>query len=154
MTRHVRCHVETGVASGVLALSTANCVADDFGGEIVALNLGTGLYFSLRDLSGAVWRDLVAGHPVSDVIAGVSAADARLGAEVGGLIDRLVSEGLLRASETATPPVAALSSADLARSGVTALAFEAFNDMQDLVLTDPIHDVDEAAGWPVRREEI
>ena len=142
------------MASGVLELSTSNCVADDFGGEIVALNLGTGLYFSLRDLSGAVWRDLVAGHPGGDVVAAVGAVDARLGGEVAGLIDRLVAEGLLRPSEIAIAPTGALSSVDLVRAGTTALAFEAFNDMQDLVLTDPIHDVDEAAGWPVRREDV
>jgi hypothetical protein len=29
---------------------------------------------------------------------------------------------------------------------------EVFHDMVDLFQADPIHDADEATGWPVRRE--
>ena len=31
--------------------------------------------------------------------------------------------------------------------------FERFTDMQDLLLLDPIHDVDET-GWPVRADAV
>ena len=47
---------------GTLEVSTPDCVANDFDGEIVALNLSSGVYWSLRDLAAALWRDVTAGH--------------------------------------------------------------------------------------------
>jgi hypothetical protein len=40
----------------------------------------------------------------------------------------------------------------LVERGEFDLTFTAHDDMKDLVMTDPIHDVDEAAGWPVARD--
>jgi hypothetical protein len=39
-----------------------------------------------------------------------------------------------------------------AKNGWSAPAMEVFDDMADLIKADPIHDVDDVAGWPVRRE--
>ena len=38
----------------VLEVAKPDCVADDFGGEVVVLNLVSGVYFSLRHLAAAV----------------------------------------------------------------------------------------------------
>ena len=62
----------------VLEVAKPDCVADDFGGEVVVLNLISGVYFSLRDLAAAVWRDLAAGHPVESLIAGISRIDEQI----------------------------------------------------------------------------
>ena len=71
-------------------------------------------------------------------------ADAR--AVVAAFLDSLVTEGLLVAqSESATPP--ALLDLPGDAGPFTVPGFEKFTDMQDLLLLDPIHDVDET-GWP------
>ena len=36
----------------------------------------------------------------------------------------------------------------LLQPGVRGIVFEIFEDMKDLILSDPLHDVDPAAGWP------
>jgi hypothetical protein len=38
--------------------------------------------------------------------------------------------------------------ASLAPWSPASLRFERFNDMQDLLILDPIHEVDDEAGWP------
>ena len=56
-----------------LEIATPRCVADDFAGEIVALNLDTGFYFSLRGLAAAVWRDLAAHNSVGEIVSDIGA---------------------------------------------------------------------------------
>jgi hypothetical protein len=54
-----RANVDMGaeVRGRALEVATPDCIADDFDGEVVVLNIASGIYFSLRDLAGAVWRD-------------------------------------------------------------------------------------------------
>src|ERR1035438_9324549 len=53
------------VTSDRFELASPRCVAEDFGGEIVAINLDNGRYYSLRGFAFAVWHDLLAGHTSS-----------------------------------------------------------------------------------------
>ncbi len=55
--------------------------------------------------------------------------------------------GLLRPAQTACPgdPIDDWEAADL--------ALEEHTDMADLLGLDPIHDVDDAVGWPTARSD-
>jgi len=104
----------------VLEIAAPNCVAQDFEGEIIALNLEKGTYYSLRDLGAVLWRDLAAGHPVQTL--------AELAADrLGG-----------------TKPVLDF----VANAAKAELVFEVFEDMNSLIRLDPVHEVDEKRGWP------
>jgi coenzyme PQQ synthesis protein D (PqqD) len=140
-------------AATCLTIASPQCVADDFGGEIVAINLATGIYFNLRDLAAVVWRDLAAGHPAEAVVAAVAQHDPQLAAEVTAFIERLRMDGLMELSQHETPPGARPVASEAVSAGTVALLVDSYDDMQDLVLADPIHDVEEEAGWPVRRAE-
>lgn len=138
-----------------LSVASPNCVADDFGGEIVALNLDTGFYFSLRDLAAAVWRDLAAGHSVESVLGPLGGHEPRLAEDATRLVDRIQAEGLMQpALAAAGSPEGEPSVATFIASGMTSLAIDSYDDLRDLVMTDPIHEVVEEVGWPVRREDI
>lgn len=136
-----------------LTVATPNCVADDFGGEIVALNLDTGFYFSLRDLAAAVWRDLAAGHSVESVLGPLGAQAPRLAEDATRLIDRIQSEGLMQPAVAVAVAEGDPSVATFIAGGMTSLVIDSYDDLRDLVMTDPIHEVVEEVGWPVRREE-
>jgi hypothetical protein len=130
-----------------------NVIAEDFGGEIVAIHLESGRYYSLRGLAQAVWADLGAGHASGTIEQGVAAINAELGAATTAFIARLQAEGLIRArtivAEVTSPP----ASLAAAKAGAAKPELESFDDMADLIKADPIHEVDEAFGWPVRREQ-
>jgi hypothetical protein len=133
-------------------LSVANppCVADNFGGEIVALNLDTGYYYSFPNLAGAVWRDLIAGHSTAAVVKDLTAVDEDLGRSAAKFIDSLVDFGLMQEVPEPTTPPAPPEYRGMLDAGARELVFRPYDDMKDLVMTDPIHDVDEETGWPVR----
>ena len=48
----------------------------------------------------------------------------------------------------ARPVESAPTSPGLLAQGGHEIVFEVYEDMQDLILSDPIHDVDETVGWP------
>lgn len=134
--------------STVLEIAEPQCVAQDFEGEIVALNLASGIYYSVRDLGAVLWRDLAAGHPVETLAALASGA-------LGGpqpvleFAAKTETEGLMRpAANTATPAGEPQLVAALGGGVPTALVFEVYEDMKSLILLDPVHEVDETRGWP------
>jgi hypothetical protein len=133
-----------------LEVATPDCIADDFDSEVVVLNIASGVYFSLRDLAGAVWRDLASGHLPSDLVAELGALDAQLKIRTREFIAQLEQHGLMRPRENGgTHLEGAAESVTLACNGHRGLLLETYEDMKDLILADPIHDADEQMGWPV-----
>jgi hypothetical protein len=132
----------------VLEVSVPACAAEDLHDEVVALNVETGVYFSLRDMAAVVWRDLAAGHAVETIAALMLKATGSNDA-VLDMISRFQAHGLMRRSSSAPATTQPAITAAL-ESGSRDLTFESYEDMKDLILSDPIHDVDAAAGWPAR----
>lgn len=129
-------------------------VDEDFGTEIVVLNLADGRYFSLRGAASKLWRDMRAGHAPASLAKGVAKVDDALADSVEAFFVFLVEAGLIRpGSVVAEAPAAgdAASVAEMVRDRMPPVV-EAFDDMAELILSDPIHDVEEDIGWPVRRE--
>src|SRR5262245_41871953 len=86
-------------------IAEPGCVAEEFGGEVVVLNSATGVYFSLTELAGAVWRDLTAGHSADSLISGIGGIDKQAGQATIDFIHKLEAAGLLR-PRSATVPIA------------------------------------------------
>lgn len=118
-------------------------VSESFDGELVVLNLGTGQYFGFNPSAAAAWAALMAGATPGQIVAAGASEPALL-----AFIDRLEALNLIVPDPAATP--AALS--DVLRAGIAADAsaptVESYDDLADLLMADPIHDVDQEAGWP------
>jgi len=122
--------------------------AEDFDGEFVVLDLGSGKYYSLAGGSAVVWRGLMAGHTVDTLCAALPDGDPRR-AEVLGLVDSLLAYNLIVRAEPDGAVAPAENVEELAQSSGPYHA-EMFEDLADLLIADPIHDVDPDAGWPHR----
>lgn len=128
-------------------------------GEAVLIDFVSGAYFSLRGPGVVVWQTIVDGGTVTDAQAAVRAShdgDVQAMDEyVDALVEELVGAGLLTSSEDAAPAPDGAPDAT-ANGGASAderpafepMPLEKFTDMEQLLLLDPIHEVDEA-GWPV-----
>jgi hypothetical protein len=137
----------------VLEIAAPQSVAQDFDGEIVALNLANGTYYSLRELGAVLWRDLAAGHPVERLAA--IAGESSVGEQpVLDFAAKATAEGLMRpAAGAASPNEAPQLIAALAGGAAPAPIFETYVDMQTLILLDPVHEVDETKGWPMQPKD-
>ncbi|MEZ5708941.1 MAG: PqqD family protein [Blastomonas sp.] len=114
-------------------------------GEVIAINLDSGVYHSLRGDAAAVWSAIIAGCDGETILAAsLSPADAAQGA-LDAFVERLKSLDLIVEDQTDdTPP-----SPDIAGWNADGLGFESYEDMTDLLGLDPVHEADLEAGWPV-----
>lgn len=125
-------------------LDSPTVISDEVGGEVLAINIGTGAYFVIPPSSAGVWSALSSGVPAERLLGGPD--DPRAGALLE-FVTTLVEKGLLREAATAAQPAGEVAWT------VTDLAVEEHTDMADLIGLDPIHDVDENVGWPVQRTD-
>jgi hypothetical protein len=127
----------------------AHVASEEFDGEFVLINFSRGTYFSLRHAAVDVWRQFRSGAAAAEVVERVSrhfsVAEGDARAELARCIQVLLDEELLCAAEAAGPPVEEWS----ARSWAAPVV-EVYSDLRDLIVLDPVHEVDDAAGWPRR----
>ena len=68
------------------------------------------------------------------------------------LIDNFERTGLMRRASLRPVDTVEPESIALVRAGEIRLTIESFEDMKDLILSDPIHDADDQIGWPTLRQ--
>lgn len=121
-------------------------VDESVDGEVLIVHLGTGAYYSSRGTGDLVWQLLARGASPQEVASALTGgSDGDVASSVAAFAAQLVDEGLVR-TRTATPEqLPAVSVSDFQPP-----VLEKFVDMQELLLLDPIHEVEEA-GWPNAR---
>ena len=130
-------------------------------GDDIAIHLESGMYYTLDGVAADCWQGIAAGVSTDVIAAAVSAGfgiapDVAL-ADVSAFVAALVSERLAvddsdgeAASESASP-LAFEVRAGSDRNYVVPVV-QRYDDLEDLLLLDPIHEVDDA-GWPVARTD-
>jgi coenzyme PQQ synthesis protein D (PqqD) len=129
--------------------------------EAAIINLKSGTYYSLDPVGTYIWAQLAPSATIGEMVeAVVSRYEGGLGEIVNAVsqfIDHLYAEELIIAAEEAGAEPSRRPEALGLEGTVSKLAFrrpvlERYNDMQELLLLDPIHEVAEA-GWPHRKPE-
>jgi hypothetical protein len=122
-------------------------------GEVIAIDFETGGYFSLREVAAYIWNLLAAGID-SDVVCARLAREFQLEmdavtGDTAAFIAYLTDNHLVR--ESASPVSTDMQPPDPRPPRYTTPTVEKFTDMEQLLLLDPIHEVDEVAGWPAKK---
>jgi hypothetical protein len=122
-----------------------------FEDETVLINLDSGNYYSFFGSGALIWDRIVSGESIASVIHYLQdrfpdATDVALWVE--DFVRELVEENLIVENSSG-----AAENIKQAKAQAPSLAhfekpvLQKYSDMQDLLLLDPIHEVDEA-GWP------
>ncbi len=121
-------------------------VDESVDGEVLIVHLGTGNYYSARGSGEAIWQLFAGGNTVGEIVASINggAPPAEARAAVEHFLGTLQQEELVRPRRAASPPVASAEPLP----AFTSPLLEKYTDMQELLLLDPIHDVDDETGWP------
>ncbi len=126
-----------------------NIGARSFGDEVIVANFMTGIYYSLLGSAAQVWDGLMAGVPLDRVVKEVAAVGdvdpLEFTEAANALVDGLVAERLIVPDES--NQMIAWKAAPPESGAYQPPVLERFTDMQDLLLLDPVHDVEEM-GWP------
>jgi hypothetical protein len=123
-------------------------VSEDFNGETVILNLANGHYFGLRGIASQIWALLGEGHVPSAILESVGVDRPELVESSAAFFERLAELALIIPREDDEARPAGLTDQTWAAE---APAVDVYEDLAELIFADPIHDVDEQAGWPTPR---
>ena len=119
--------------------------------EVIAIDLESGAYFALDDVAADCWSILAGGgSPDAAVRATASrfgVAEERARADIARFVREIVEVGLVTPVERPPVPVELRDGAAPSRPYAPP-KIERFDDLEELLVLDPIHEVDEA-GWPV-----
>jgi len=133
-------------------VNSPQVIAETVGGETIIVNLAKGHYFSLQGTAVEVWEGLERGEAPETIVLGLEqryeAADGEIDAAVKKLLDDFVAAELVVADGNGTGTLTRAPSQDVGdRVPFVAPSFTTFTDMQDIILLDPVHEVD-TQGWP------
>lgn len=132
-------------------LNSPKILGEVIDGEVMIIDLVSGIYFNLTGISAATWPLLVGGVPLHAIAASVSGScepkvdAAAIARDLAVFVDRLVAEDIVRELSPATTPAAAVPPLDNAT--YTGFAINRYDDMRALLVVDPVHEVGDF-GWP------
>lgn len=131
-------------------ISNKNISGEIIDDELIIIDLVRGVYFSCKGGALPLWKAIVAGHDaiaVARILASHSTDSASLTAAAEAWLNNLVNAGvLLEQSQTTDGEVSAYIES-LENLTFTPPTLEIHEDLQDILLFDPVHDFDEL-GWP------
>lgn len=124
-------------------------VAETLSDETLVIDTTSGVFFSLRGVASSLWAMLEPGATAAELqgavverFGDVPAVDADIEAFVSALeADDLVVE-------TPDAAVEAMAPAPIWPDAYAPPVLKRYDDMADLLLVDPIHDVAADQGWP------
>jgi hypothetical protein len=129
--------------------------------EVVIINLDSGSYYSLDKIGAEIWTSIESGSSITDIIEDIydryDSGTLNIEHSIVRFVDQLQKEQLIvsHTNENGNVPKkdARMKAArPEKRHPFQEPVLQKFTDMQDLLLLDPIHEVDET-GWPKVKED-
>lgn len=138
-------------------INTPQVTHETIDGEAVIVNLYTGNYYSMNGVGATVWQLIDLGASKNEIIEIINQnykGDlSKIENCISYLIEQMKDEGLISLQKKFNSKEKIDFKTPSITNGKDKPVFESpslnkYTDMQDLLLLDPIHEVDDS-GWPV-----
>lgn len=138
----------------IYRINVPNIISEPMELEQVVIDLKTGCYYNLNESAAQIWRMIEFGYSKDEIIQGITKISQNLDKDNVFLIEEFIKK--LEEEELIIE-----NKIDIDRKPkefpISELKFEVptyqkFDDMQEMLLLDPIHEVSEA-GWPNLKDE-
>ncbi len=116
---------------------------DKFPDETIIVDFTTGAYFSLRGSACLIWDMCKDGANIDQIFDAFDDVTDEERQQITGYIDQLKESGIIEevSGEGTNAP---------GKSAFEKIQLEKYSDMEELIMLDPIHEVDER-GWPHKK---
>lgn len=143
-------------SSKTYQINSPQVISEVVDGEAIILNFESGCYYSLNETGMLIWNQLKEGRDKSAILSNMRKSFDQtpdtLSTDFDSLLNALLEEQLLIPKDlSAAQPPALESDHSAAVNPYSTPELSKFSDLQELLLLDPIHDVDES-GWPRQAE--
>jgi hypothetical protein len=130
-----------------------NILSDVFGEEVVLVNLDSGMYYSLRGSATQIWIRLFNQYSLIEILADLiqiyQVTENQLITDINLFVTQLLELKIIKTATDAERKEIDFISKDVLIDYSTPVV-EIFSDMQEILLLDPVHDVDKS-GWPISK---
>ena len=122
-------------------------------GQAVVINFTTGMYYGTSTLGSAILENLVKGATeknIADILRSADGCPDDIDGQLKDFINALVEKEIL------LPEDGEGSAAELSPEAFSEgfdFTVDEFAEVQDLLMADPIHEVDVEQGWPILRDD-
>ena len=123
-------------------------------GQAVVIDYTTGMYYGTSKLGSAVLDALINGaseESVADIIKAENGCPDNAKESLSEFIDALLNKEIIVKK---TGEGSAASIGQDAFSEGFALELNEYAEVQELLLADPVHEVDVEQGWPIMKEDM
>jgi hypothetical protein len=135
-------------------LNDEKMFSDIADGIAIVINSETGIYYGMNGFGTIVFENILGGADTEDILAEIrnmpeapDDVEARLTAFVAALVEKeLILEGRTEGTVSLD--------ADIAKNDGFALEVKEYDDAQELLLADPIHEVKEDTGWTPDKDSL
>jgi hypothetical protein len=146
--------VKRGISMATYVLNDEKMFSDIADGIAVVINSETGIYYGMNGFGTIVFENILGGAGTEDILTEIRKmpeaphdVEARLTAFVAVLVEKeLVKEGQAEGTVSLD--------AEIAKNDGFALEVKEYDDAQELLLADPIHEVKEDTGWAPEKEAL
>ncbi|MBA7565521.1 hypothetical protein ES708_07205 [subsurface metagenome] len=139
-------------------INSPKIIYETIDNEVVIIDFDTGNYYGMNNLGSIIWQFIESGYTANEIVGAIINQYQSSREVVMKTVDKflceLEQEGLITPERTEKSGATnGLESCVDVHTVTAPCSFEApilrkYTDMQELLLLDPIHEVDEA-GWPI-----
>jgi hypothetical protein len=134
----------------IYAVNTPSVVSEVIDGELVIMDLKSGNYFSAEKTAASIWDWISRGYGTEYLEENISSyyknVDPNYKQHLREFSEKLIEHQLIRENNYEVEP-SELPASTTQLEVYSKPVINIFTDMQDMILLDPIHEVDEQ-GWP------
>lgn len=133
-------------------LNDEKMFADVTDGIAIIINSETGIYYGMNELATIVYENIISGAPAETILAALKsmqAAPANIEQEFNNFINAMLEKELIIKTEDNDGIVNLPANIE-----DFAINLKEYNDAQELLLADPIHEVKEETGWTPEKSSI
>jgi hypothetical protein len=137
------------------ALNESKMFADITDNIAIVINSETGIYYGMNEFGTAVFENIIKGvadEKILEAIKALPGAPDDVEERFGAFVKALVGSELIM--EGGNADEGAEINADLAAKDRFTLDVREYNDAQELLLADPIHEVKEETGWAPDKDAL
>jgi len=130
--------------------------ADINDGVAIIINSETGIYYGMNGLGTSIFETLLNGascEKILDELKAIPGIPNDIEARFNNFINALVEKNLIIPSEEISAIKVQINQ-EIALSDNFMLQVSEYNDAQELLLADPIHEVKEEIGWSPERDAL
>ena len=137
-------------------LNEEKMFADIADGVAIIINSESGIYYGMNGFGTAIFENLIKGASTQDILdqlKKIPNISADIEDKFNAFIQAIAEKELLIISDEITEIAVNIDPA-IAESDGFALSVSEYNDAQELLLADPIHEVKEESGWSPEKTSL